>query len=178
MAHFLGNELLFHFPQPGYCSSMLEMSAGPERSRTAVRYRVRAMVNLANGSTLLGLGIARAGRTRLARAQGCVLIATGYRLPVPAAPAFTVGNVILTRRDALPADSALFRHEARHATQYAWCGGLLMLPMYFAAAGASWLLSGDFGTWNVFERQAGLADGGYASGSTWNIAGLGPAHRA
>lgn len=178
MAHFLGNELLFHFPQPGYCSSMLEMSAGPERSRTAVRYRVRAMVNLANGSTLLGLGIARAGRTRLARAQGCVLIATGYRLPVPAAPAFTVGNVILTRRDTLPADSALFRHEARHATQYAWCGGLLMLPMYFAAAGASWLLSGDFGTWNVFERQAGLADGGYASGSTWNIAGLGPAHRA
>ena len=177
MAHFLRNELLFHFPRPGYCSTMLEMPAGPER--IAVRYRVRAMVNLANGSTLLGLGLARAGRTRLARAQGCLLIATRYRLPVPPAPAFTVGNVILTRRDTLlPADSALFRHEARHATQYAWCGGLLMLPMYFAAAGVSYVLSGDFGTWNVFERQAGLADGGYASGSTWNIAGPGPAHRA
>ena len=62
-------------------------------------------------------------------------------------------------------DTALLRHEARHATQYAWCGGLLMLPLYFAAAGVSWLLSGDFGAWNVFERGAGLADGGYAARS-------------
>jgi hypothetical protein len=37
-----------------------------------------------------------------------------------------------------------------------------MLPLYFAAAGVSWALCGDFGAWNVFERQAGLADGGYA----------------
>jgi hypothetical protein len=38
-----------------------------------------------------------------------------------------------------------------------------MLPLYFTAAGASWLLSGDFGAWNVFERGAGLADGNYAA---------------
>ena len=37
-----------------------------------------------------------------------------------------------------------------------------MLPLYFTAAGVSWLMSGDFGAWNVFERGAGLADGGYA----------------
>jgi hypothetical protein len=37
-----------------------------------------------------------------------------------------------------------------------------MLPLYFAAAAVSWLLAGDFGAWNVFERRAGLADGGYA----------------
>jgi hypothetical protein len=36
-----------------------------------------------------------------------------------------------------------------------------MLPLYFAAAGLSWLVSGDFGAWNAFERGAGLADGGY-----------------
>jgi hypothetical protein len=47
------------------------------------------------------------------------------------------------------------------STQYAWCGGLLMLPLYFAAAGASWLLSGSVGAWNPFERAANLADGGY-----------------
>lgn len=88
---------------------------------------------------------------------------TGYRLPVPTASAFTLGNVILTRRDILPADSALFRHEARHTTQYAWCAGLLMLPLYFAAAGMSWVLCGDFGAWNAFERGAGLSDGGYAA---------------
>jgi hypothetical protein len=124
-------------------------------------YRVRLAVNLLNGSTLAGLAVARAGRARLAPAPGGLLAGTGYRLPVPPAPAFTLGNVIVTRRDELDSSSALFRHEARHATQYAWCGGLLMLPLYFAAAGVSWLLSGDFGAWNVFERDAGLADGGY-----------------
>ncbi len=30
-----------------------------------------------------------------------------------------------------------------------------MLPLYFTAAGVSWLMSGDFGAWNVFERGAG-----------------------
>jgi hypothetical protein len=118
-------------------------------------------VTLVNGSTLAGLAVSGLGRARLTRCPDGLLAATGYRLPVPAAPAFTLGNVILTRRPALDADSGLFRHEARHATQYAWCGGLLMLPMYFTAAGLSWLLSGDFGSWNVFERGAGLADGGY-----------------
>ena len=125
------------------------------------RYYVRAAVNLANGSTLAGLGVALAGRSRLSRAPDGMLTGTGYRLPVPPTPAFTLGNVILTRRTLLPANSALFRHEARHATQYAWCGGILMLPMYFTAAGASWVLCGDFAAWNVFERKAGLADGGY-----------------
>jgi hypothetical protein len=126
------------------------------------RYRVRFAVNLANGSTLAGLGLGLAGRVRLARAPDGLLTGTGYRLPVPPVPAFTMGSVILTRRDSLPSDTPLFRHEARHSTQYAWCGGVLMLPLYFAGAGASWVLSGDAGAWNPFERGAGLADGGYA----------------
>jgi hypothetical protein len=125
------------------------------------RYRIRAAVNLANGSTLAGLGAALAGRARISRAPEGLLTATGYRLPVPPAPTFTLGNVIVTRRSLIPHDSALFRHEARHATQYAWCGGVLMLPMYFASAGASWLVCGNFGAWNPFERMAGLTDGGY-----------------
>ena len=36
-----------------------------------------------------------------------------------------------------------------------------MVPLYLAAAAVSWALTGDFGARNVFERQAGLADGGY-----------------
>jgi hypothetical protein len=127
------------------------------------RHRIRAAVNLANGSTLTGVAVALAGRARLSRAPEGLITGTGYRLPVPPAPAFTVGNVILTRRDLIPPGSALFRHEARHATQYAWCGGVLMLPVYVAAAGMSWVVCGDFGAWNVFERNAGLADGGYPS---------------
>jgi hypothetical protein len=91
-----------------------------------------------------------------------LFVGTGYRLPVPPAPAFCLGNVIITRRQALDPASALFRHEARHATQYACCGGVLMVPLYLLAAAASWLLTGDTGAKNVFERRAGLADGGYA----------------
>jgi hypothetical protein len=126
-----------------------------------LRHRVRQVANLVNASTVAGLAVARAGGARVAGSDGGLLIAAGYRLPVPPAPAFTVGNVIVTRRDRLDPESDLFRHEARHATQYAWCGGVLMLPLYFAGAGASWLLSGDVGAWNPFERAAGLADGGY-----------------
>ena len=127
------------------------------------RHRVRLAVNLLNGSTLAGLAVSLAGHARLARFPDGLLVGTGYRLPVPPAPAFTLGNVILTRNDVLGRDTVLLCHEARHVTQYAWCGGLLMLPLYFAAAGVSWLLSGDFGAWNIFERGAGLADGGYAA---------------
>ena len=126
-------------------------------------HRVRLVVNLVNGSTLAGLLVAAAGRSTLARAADGLLVGVRYRLPVPVAPAFTVGNVILARGDraALASMEPLLAHEARHATQYAWCGGLVMLPLYFLAAGVSWGLTGDFGARNVFERQAGLADGGY-----------------
>jgi hypothetical protein len=123
--------------------------------------RAREAVNLVNGSTLAGLGVAVAGRARLARGPDRLFIGTGYRLPVPPAPAFCLGNVILTRGNGIDPGSPLFRHEARHATQFACCGGVAMVPMYLAAAGVSWVLTGDFGARNVFERRAGLADGGY-----------------
>jgi hypothetical protein len=127
-------------------------------------YRVRLAVNLFNGSTLAGLLVAAAGRARPIRAQDGLIVAVGYRLPVPPAPAFCLGNVIVTRLDVAGARGAgvLLGHEARHATQFACCGGLVMLPLYFLAAGVSWLLTGDFGSANVFERRAGLAAGGYA----------------
>jgi hypothetical protein len=127
-------------------------------------YRVRLVANLVNGSTLAGVLVAVAGRARLARAADGLLIAERYRLPLPPAPAFTLGNVILTRlgRDDFGRAEALFAHEARHTTQFACCVGLVMLPLYFAAAGWSWVLTGDFAARNTFERRAGLADGGYA----------------
>ena len=128
-----------------------------------LRYRVRLAVNLLNGSTLAGLAAAKAGRARLVRLPDGLLAGTSYRLPVPSAPAFTLGNVIITHRGSLEPGTPLLRHEARHSTQYAWCGGVLMLPLYFTAAGVSWLASGDFGAWNVFERGAGLTDGNYTA---------------
>jgi hypothetical protein len=126
-------------------------------------YRARFAANLLNGSTAAGLLVAAAGRARLIRAEDGLLVAARYRLPVPPAPAFCLGNVIVTRLDPGAVDGAetLLTHEARHATQFAWCGGVIMLPLYFLAAGLSWLLTGDFASRNVFERRAGLAEGGY-----------------
>ena len=121
--------------------------------------RARQLVNLVNGSTLAGLGVAALGGARVARSADGLYLGTSYRLPVPPAPAFCLGNVIITRLDGLT--PGLLRHEARHATQFACCGGVLMVPLYLAAAAVSWALTGDFGARNVFERRAGLADGGY-----------------
>ena len=136
----------------------------PDGGGAALRrgLRLRRAVNLANGSTLAGLGVAALGRAAIARSVDGLFTGTGYRLPVPPAPAFCLGNVIVTRAGELDPGSRLFRHEARHATQFAWCGGVVMVPLYLAAAGVSWVLTGDFGARNLFERLAGLADGGYA----------------
>src|SRR5205085_9727123 len=106
---------------------------------------LRAWINLANGSTLAGRGVAALGGARVARSADRLFVGTGYRLPVPPAPAFCLGNVIVTRHDGLDPASTLFCHEARHATQYACCGGLVTVPLYLAAAAVSRLLAGDTG---------------------------------
>jgi hypothetical protein len=131
------------------------MRAGP---------RIRQVLNVVNLSTPLGLLVAAAGRARVERGPAGLLLARGYRLRVPPAPAFTVGNVVLLRLtgDELAARPQLLAHEARHATQYAVCLGPVMLPLYLLASGWSWLRYRDFAWRNVFERLAGLEDGGYA----------------
>jgi hypothetical protein len=127
-------------------------------------YRLRMAANVINGSTLAGVLVATIGRARLHPARDGLLVGSGYRLPVPPAPAFCLGNVLVTRLDhgAFTGNPRLFAHEARHATQYACCAGLVMLPLYGIAGAVSWALTGDFGSRNVFEQRAGLADGGYA----------------
>ena len=100
------------------------------------RWRLRQVVNVVNLSTPLGLGLALAGRGSIRRGPDGLLLAHAVRLPARA-PAFTVGNVVLLRLDdaALARRPRLLVHEARHATQYACCVGLLMLPLYGLAAG-------------------------------------------
>jgi hypothetical protein len=67
--------------------------------------------------------------------------------------------VVLTRRESL--DERLLAHEGRHATQWACCAGLPMLPLYLLAMLVSVLVCGDQASYNPFERLASLADGGY-----------------
>lgn len=126
-------------------------------------WQVKAVVNAVNGSTLLGLGVAAAGRARVSPGPRGLLLATGYRLGLPHASAFTVGNVVLTRHDASwwASRPRLLAHEERHSWQYVALLGLPMLPLYGAAAAWSYLRGGDPATYNPFETRAGLADGGY-----------------
>lgn len=123
------------------------------------RYRFRRVVNYVNLTTPLGLLIAAAGGARRQPGPDGLVLAYGYRYRFPAAGAFTVGNVVLTRRDAL--SDRLVRHEGRHATQWAWCAGLPMLPLYLLAMLVSLAVCGDQASYNPFERLADLDDGGY-----------------
>jgi hypothetical protein len=127
------------------------------------RHWVRATVNYVNLSTPLGVLIALIGARRIGRGPRGLLIARGYRLPVPPAPAFTVGNVILLRLDddGLERRPTLLDHEERHTVQYAWSLGPVMIVLYVLASGVSWALSGCPACYNPYERLAGLDDGGY-----------------
>ena len=126
-------------------------------------WHLRLVVNLVNGSTLLGLLVGVLGRAHFARGPRGLVLCTSYRLGFPNNPAFTLGNVIISRKDAaeLVTRQRLLKHEERHSWQYVGCLGLPMLPLYLLASAYSWVRGGDFGVHNVFERLAGLEDGGY-----------------
>jgi hypothetical protein len=128
-------------------------------------HRLRQVVNIVNLATPLGLLLATtsSGGHRVRRGPRGLLVTGGYRLPLPVAPAFTMGNVILVRGDATRMFDRpkLLEHEEHHSTQYAFCFGPLMVVAYLVCAGVSLTLCGDYASYNPFERLAGLADGGY-----------------
>ena len=122
-------------------------------------------MNWWNGSTLVGLALARlTGSARHPGPYGTI-IAERYPLPLPVAPCFVIGDVIFTRGSArwllAPEQWPIRRHELRHTEQYALFGPLF-LPIYAAGCAWSYALTGHFATRNPLERSAGLADGGYA----------------
>ncbi|KNX39365.1 hypothetical protein VV01_10155 [Luteipulveratus halotolerans] len=126
--------------------------------------RVREIANWANGSTLLGLGVATLGHCDIRRGPRGLWLADHYRFGFPVAGAFTVGNVLVTAHDwptRVETYPGLLAHEERHSWQYAVCGGLPFIPLYVAAMGWSVLRTGSRAARNVFERDAGLAAGGY-----------------
>ncbi|OAE01431.1 hypothetical protein [Arthrobacter sp. OY3WO11] len=140
---------------------------GPQKRLTAAQ-RLRQVANLVNGSTVLGLAVALAARTRISSGPRGLILASGYRPRLPFAGAFTVGNVVLSRCTGteLLSRPALLGHEEKHCTQYAYCLGAPFLPLYFLAAGWSLVRTGNPGTSNPFERHAGLEAGGYPAHKT------------
>ena len=125
--------------------------------------RVRQLANALNLSTASGLLLAALARTPVEKGPDGLLFGTGYRPRLPLAGAFTVGNVVFYRAQRAFIDSRpdLLEHESRHSTQYAWCLGLPFLPLYGICAAFSLWRTGDPGSRNFFERNAGLALGGY-----------------
>lgn len=143
------------------------MTTDPGEKRPPLRRwpLARSVLTAANGTTLVGLGVAVLTGAKLRRGRHGILVAEGYRRKVPPATCFTVGSVIITRRSAEwllhESRADLLAHESRHAGQYAVLGPLFW-PAYWAASGYSWLTTGSFGSRNVFERHAGLDKGGYS----------------
>ncbi len=127
------------------------------------RCQVRTFANWVNGSTPLGLAVACVGRCTLRPTERGLYVASGYVYGFPTSAAFTIGSVILTRHssDWLAQRPRLRAHEERHAGQYALCGGLPLPPLYLASMAYSKWRTGDWAAANVFERRAGLSDGGY-----------------
>ena len=130
-----------------------------------MRPSTRHALNWANGTTAVGFALARLTRSPILDGPLGTYIATEYPLRVPDATCFVMGDVIFCRhtRNWLLADvnRPTLRHEMRHTYQYAQLGPLFW-PLYFASCGWSFLATGSYGARNGFERQAGLADGGYA----------------
>ncbi|HHV21581.1 MAG TPA: hypothetical protein GXZ30_08645 [Propionibacterium sp.] len=126
----------------------------------ASRYLLRWIGNWCNLSTPAGLLLARLTRSPVRPAPRGLVLAEGYRPRFPLAGAFTVGNVIFLRKRSHEVSTDLLDHEDAHAWQYL-ATGPLFLPLYALAMAWSWVRSGDRAAYNIFERRAGLARGGY-----------------
>ncbi len=126
---------------------------------------MRTQWNRLNGTTYAGRCLASLTGCRRVPGPDGTTIAADYPLRVPAAACFVIGDVIFCRHSAswllATEQRAVLAHEVRHTYQYArW--GPLFWPLYVAGSAWSYALTGNFGVRNAFERNAGLADGGYA----------------
>jgi hypothetical protein len=138
-------------------------AVAPSQPQSAPQW-LRFVGNIVNLTTLLGLAVAAIGRAEVRRGPRGLFLAQHYRLKFPVAGAFTIGNVITTGQDwdtVLQAFPELIRHEEGHTWQYLYCLGLPFYPAYGVCMGWSMLRTGDRAARNFFERQAGLATGGY-----------------
>ena len=126
--------------------------------------RLRQFGNVVNLSTPAGLLVATLGRADISTGPGGLYLAEHYRLRFPVAGGFTIGNVLITAgrwEDLDRRCPGLLQHEEAHTWQYLYCLGLPYWLAYSACMGWSVLRTGDRGSGNFFERQAGLEAGGY-----------------
>jgi hypothetical protein len=125
---------------------------------------LRFVGNFVNLSTVVGLSVAKLGRANIKRGPRGLYFGESYRFKFPIAGAFTIGNVLTTSTTwdkMLDTYPDLIKHEEGHTWQYLYCLGLPYYVPYVIFMGWSVLRTGDRAARNFFERQAGLAMGGY-----------------
>ena len=130
------------------------------RGRTAARWAwtvARAWRNLP--ATTLAVAWARANGATFTLGPDLFVECAGMRPGSYARGGTTIGNAWLHGGLGGPQRR---RHELRHADQYALLGTTGFVTLYALNA----LVTRNRPHHNVFERWAGLADGGYATGRT------------
>lgn len=113
------------------------------------------------GVSLGGAAYALASGAKCGRRSGLIVVCSGATRGFVPRGGFMVGNVFITRQSRV--DGRLLRHETKHADQWAVLG--LGFPVWYGGAEVVSVATGARGSRagcnNVFERAAGLADGGY-----------------
>jgi hypothetical protein len=130
--------------------------------------KIRHFINAVTGVTLFGIivGFFSGGKPQWNSEYG-LLVFFDCKIPWRAASAMTFGDVMVCltppRRWASFEDMppGLLLHEMKHAQQYNYTLGFPYFPLYWLACAYSWLKSGDYWSYNVFESRAGHSDGGY-----------------
>lgn len=151
-------------PARAHNEPMPQAHPAPDDKRASAAQWFRFGWNLINLSTVLGLIVALVGRATLRRGPRGLVFAENYRFDFPKAGAFTVGAFVVTKYTMAALEDwhpGTLDHEEVHAWQWAYTLGLPYLPVYLLFCGWSWLRTGDPASGNPYERQAGLARGGY-----------------
>ena len=119
----------------------------------------RAGINVANGSTTIGLiyGLAAGGSCRGSR-QECTIVCSSSKRFIQRGGT-TIGGVFVTKFSERNVTPKLLAHEAKHSDQW-MVGGWAFGALYLAEELRVKAMGGSEGC-NIFERMAGLEGGGY-----------------
>jgi hypothetical protein len=114
------------------------------------------------------VGVATGGSCRW-DAEHVAVLCTGSSAPKLGSTAFAVGSAVITSLSAEEFrgrhGGRLMAHETKHSDQWALLGPVVFLAAYgeefIRSRWRSRRRGGDPGSYNLFERWAVLADGGY-----------------
>ena len=159
-----GNSNDFNYPNDAVNNSDLDGKASRSKcynasSKSIIRLRASCSAsakksNDANGSSRLGRSFAVVLKAKCNHRYGNLVVCTGATRN-PGGGGTTFGNVFVTKSSWKSLkNSNVLDHETRHTYQWAHFG-LAFAAKYYAAG------TKNGGRSNLYEKQAGLADGGY-----------------